>query len=579
VTNQANVAHCSQEFQVFRMSQYDMPFGNPLGSRSNLLSMEARTIHSKASYISRRAVLVKLNDFSLERYRILVAQYAGAIIVLLPLKFDDNQRLIVKSLESQLLHEEVKIAVYFISESDKINEYYDYIENDSRTTSDSAEHKQDVNAFQALVNAIFTDGFQFVINSPQSQAISHTSAEYQAFNFQARLNGAIASVNKDQNSNSFAKTSKIPTVIITAHYDAFGMTTCLSYGCDSNGSGVVALLELSRIFSALYSNSKTIPPVNILFLLTAEGKFNYHGIKRWIEEQSETNEIGGKVDLDDVLFAICLDSLGRSNDPSDDTGLYMHVSRPPKEGQASSHFLSSLQLTTNRSHVKFDLVHKKINLASEQLAWEHERFSLNKIPALTLSHFKSFKDTNRATIVDTFDNVDPQILKRNIKLIAHGLVKFIYKSDDDLLADRLLSGDLEVSSEFVTAWLKQICSVPRSASLLLNKNHPLLSNFQAHFSHYLQESVRFGVKVAPKEPEFVFYNEEEAVLVVYAVKPAVFDLFLGLAIACYLGVTYLFVLNFESIFSVLNQRLVLSGATSPKASSYSGSNGVKSKTF
>ena len=53
---------------------------------------------------------------------------------------------------------------------------------------------------------------------------------------------------------------------------------------------MVALMEIARIFSALYSNPKTIPNVNILFLLTAEGKLNYHGLKKWIEEQSETNE-------------------------------------------------------------------------------------------------------------------------------------------------------------------------------------------------------------------------------------------------------------------------------------------------
>jgi hypothetical protein len=47
------------------------------------------------------------------------------------------------------------------------------------------------------------------------------------------------------------------------------------------------------------------------------------------------------------------------------------------------------------------MVHKKINLASELLAWEHERFSLNKIPALTISHFKSFKDIDRTTMTDT----------------------------------------------------------------------------------------------------------------------------------------------------------------------------------
>ena len=164
LTNNAAVVNGAQEFQVFRMAQYDMPFGNHLGSRSNLLSMEARTIHAKPSHISRRCVLVKLSDFNLERYRILVTQYAGAVIVLLPVKYDDTQKQVVKSLESQLLHEEVKIPIYFIPESSEMNSYYDYIENDSMSSSDG-EHKQDVSAFQALINAIFTNGFQFVINS------------------------------------------------------------------------------------------------------------------------------------------------------------------------------------------------------------------------------------------------------------------------------------------------------------------------------------------------------------------------------------------------------------------------------
>jgi hypothetical protein len=34
------------------------------------------------------------------------------------------------------------------------------------------------------------------------------------------------------------------------------------------------------------------------------------------------------------------------------------------------------------------------------LAWEHERFSLNKIPAFTISHFQSYKDSSRTTVTD-----------------------------------------------------------------------------------------------------------------------------------------------------------------------------------
>lgn len=51
----------------------------------------------------------------------------------------------------------------------------------------------------------------------------------------------------------------------------------LSAGSDSNGSGVVALLEIARLFSLLYSNPKTRGRYNLLFGLTSGGPYNYNG--------------------------------------------------------------------------------------------------------------------------------------------------------------------------------------------------------------------------------------------------------------------------------------------------------------
>lgn len=48
-------------------------------------------------------------------------------------------------------------------------------------------------------------------------------------------------------------------------------------GSDSNGSGVVALLEIARLFSILYSNPKTRGRYNVLFALTSGGPYNYNG--------------------------------------------------------------------------------------------------------------------------------------------------------------------------------------------------------------------------------------------------------------------------------------------------------------
>jgi hypothetical protein len=51
-------------------------------------------------------------------------------------------------------------------------------------------------------------------------------------------------------------------------------------GSDSNGSGVVALLEIARLFSRLYSNPKTRGKYNILFGLTSGGPYNYNGTSK-----------------------------------------------------------------------------------------------------------------------------------------------------------------------------------------------------------------------------------------------------------------------------------------------------------
>ena len=63
----------------------------------------------------------------------------------------------------------------------------------------------------------------------------------------------------------------------------------LSTGADSNGSGVIALLELSRLFSKLFTNSRTHAKYNLVFLLTGAGKYNYLGAKKWIEDSLDAS--------------------------------------------------------------------------------------------------------------------------------------------------------------------------------------------------------------------------------------------------------------------------------------------------
>ena len=59
--------------------------------------------------------------------------------------------------------------------------------------------------------------------------------------------------------------------------------------------------------------------------------------------------------------------------------LNLHVSKPPKEGSAGAKFLENLRSVAAHLFPESGLpgmVHKKINLADDTLAWEHERFSI-----------------------------------------------------------------------------------------------------------------------------------------------------------------------------------------------------------
>lgn len=131
---------------------------------------------------------------------------------------------------------------------------------------------------------------------------------------------------------------------------------------------------------------------------------------------------------------MCLDTLTASDD------IYMHVSKPPKEGSSAAVYFKELKSAAaiRSSSIGIDGVHKKINLADDLLAWEHERFSIRRLPAFTLSSLKSHKDWHRGTIVDIKDNLDFDRLELHTNLIAEALASQIY----NISGNELFGGSL-----------------------------------------------------------------------------------------------------------------------------------------
>ena len=99
---------------------------------------------------------------------------------------------------------------------------------------------------------------------------------------------------------------------------------------------------------------------------------------------------------DNVAFVLCLDTVGRGSH------LRLHVSKPPREGTLQHAFLRELETVATHQFpdVSFSMVHKKINLADDVLAWEHERFAIRRLPAFTLSHLENHRAGPRSSIMD-----------------------------------------------------------------------------------------------------------------------------------------------------------------------------------
>jgi len=512
---------------VFRLQQFDLS-GSAFGSRSSILSLEAATQLSSAP--SRQCLIVRLLDLTLESLQDLLAKGPGGLLILMPQTLDqvtDEYREILQSVEQYLMSESFGMPVYFAVETEEAVEMYESIELGSASAASRS-------ATQVMLAAVLSTGFQLEVGGPQSAPL----AAAQQHNVQGRLHGRGVE-------------QQLPTVLLVAHYDAMAAAPELSLGADSNGSGVAMLLELSRLLSKLYRSRSTHPRVHLQLLLTAAGKLNYAGSRHWLDEHVDSLETSVP---QGIQFVLCLDSLAQGD------ALHLHVSKPPKPDSAGEQFFEALQSAAAdlAPELNVSVVHKKIQLGDRTLAWEHEVFSMRRLPAFTLSHFQSAWQPSLRSLLDVRSAVDDVRLVRNTRVVAEALARFLYQPTDvtaDAAAPHVVfTDDMAVSEESVRGWMDYLATSPRPAQLMTETGHHLVSTLKAALQRDVHDVSVSSFTADRRQPDWVLYDATRATLTASQVKPAVFDLAATAAIAAYLAAAYLAVINFHWLYSAA-QRL------------------------
>uniref|UniRef100_A0A803JQT7 BOS complex subunit NCLN n=1 Tax=Xenopus tropicalis TaxID=8364 RepID=A0A803JQT7_XENTR len=433
-----------------------------LSCRNALVQAESRTL--EAELLTRHCIIMRLADFSTDRWYQALSQSAGALLILVPETLSgapQGQQQGFLEGEMEMLRNDTWVPIYFAVEQEELLSVYEESKSVSQVLSSSS-------ALQVMLGLVMGNGFQMVTGETQSQPISNSAI----VTMEGQLRGR-------------GEPEELPTVVIVAHYDSAGAAPWLAFGADSNGSGVAVLLEIMRLFHRLYRD-----PYNLLFSLTGAGKFSYYGSKRWIEEHLDHLESSPL--HENVAFVLCLDTLANG-----DT-LHIHASRPPQEGTAQWDFIRDLESVIKLPQfqgVDVSLIHKKINLGEDILAWEHEQFSLRRIPAFTVSHLSSHQLGLKSSILDTRSQVDTEKLRRNTHVLLEALARFLYK-------EPMKFPSQEVDGSRLTATLDWLVAQPRAAQLLGEK-HPLLITMETLFRRYLRDTKRHVFR----DPEFVFYDQ------------------------------------------------------------------------
>ena len=323
-------------------------------------------------------------------------------------------------------------------------------------------------------------------------------------------------------------------IAIVAHYDTLGIISDLPHGINSNGSGILALLELIRIISKLYENYESVIKYDILFVLTSGGNENFKGTEQFINNlEPSINE--------NLQYVLCLDSIGSLNEKDN---LYLHLSRYPREYEVTPNKLYNIfNLTAKNMDINLNYIKKKVFLSEDFVPWEHEQFSKKKIISATLSTLNSPPENIFTRNLFTDIEIDLNVVSKNIKFIVESLIQFLFDYDSTKFTifkdDKTLIDKKNLESLY--NYLKKTPRFPLSIERGSKFNNDMYNYFSSYLQKVKKESFEFN--------DIQFYENNSGDIKIYTVKSKIIDLYLLLGILFYLLFIYIYVKGIKETIS------------------------------
>lgn len=383
-----------------------------------------------------------------------------------------------------MLAEEIAIPVYFAKYDEEIE---DIILEISRNPAGA---KRKDSALIEMFNKISANGYQIVVTGA-----SHAPKKDSKIPV---IQGELIPF-KQVAKTEDGQPAKLPVIVITTQLKTFGITNIQPPNYDTT-----VMLTLIEMFSKLYNQMSSSAKYRVVFVLHESGSLlNFQGAKKFLDNNLEESSIQS------AEFALCLDSFAENLDE-----IMMHVSKPLKDGPAAKFYEILAKKAELYGAKPIDVVHKKINLADTFHKWAHERFSMRRISAFTLSSLKTYSDPQRTSIFTEYSPASPILesgegqldqtilenIQTNTKILAEALATYIFFDENE-------SGEIFIEPLALSVKTIQ----PYVAIKSISKSQ----NIKMTFEKFLKNVKLYHDKPDAREPDFMFYEGGDAVLNVY----------------------------------------------------------------
>ncbi|CAJ0577731.1 unnamed protein product, partial [Mesorhabditis spiculigera] len=483
-TGSAQVTEAVQvEFKAYRLQQVEV-LGTFVGSKTSRISFEGVTLDGN---FLRRCIVADWSELVGRDLNTVLGSSAGALLVVVPSDFSNLTAEKLKSfstLEQYFLNARTELGVYVTPRNENTDRLLEEAASKSATTQSSV-----------TATLISPSTLLSTVGSPSANPLT-----YQPNNVVARL------LSGDRTA---------PTIAFVAHYDTHSAFPGLGTGTDSNGSGVVALLELLAILKKFYDRTSTRPKYNVAFIWTAAGKSNFQGARQ-AAESFLSKDAESKLEL-----AICLEGLGGKGP------LVMHVAKNPTEGSASERFLKKLGAIED---VK--VVSKKINM-NQPLSWEHEKFNIKRLASATISRFSGPDVPVRRSLVDS--HLDREQLSGAILALTEATLAYLLQIEaptdipSHVRAEYKMISKDEVSRERLDFFIEKLAHTQRSVAdeVKTKEIAGAIASIAGGYAKVSQQAVVLS--------ESSVWGGIQDTIVAERIRPAAFELFILAGVFAYLA--------------------------------------------